>query len=311
MKYVNSKGYDMSVFSLGTVQLGIDYGFGEFSSKPTKERSDAILNKAYELGVNTLDTANNYGESEKVIGTWMKETGKRPIIVTKIGPFDHSSPEALRADILAQGRKCLEDLQVDQIDIIMDHNFEDYEQNPEIVKECFQQLKDEGVMKLSGISAYSKHDYGLIAESGFDVVQIPQNIFDWTQIDNGGIQKIADAGMSIYARSVFLQGLVFMNPDELPEQMNFCAPWLKKFRALADEFQMEPAILALSFVLSLPAITTVVLGCQTPEQIESNCAMMDKVEKLNSEQMEKIHEAFKGIPIEVINPAMWPNSKNQ
>ena len=306
MKYVNSKGYDMSVFSLGTVQLGIDYGFGEFSSKPTKERSDAILNKAAELGVNTLDTANNYGESERVIGTWMKETGNRPIIVTKIGPFDHSSPEALRADIMAQARKCLEDLQVDQIDIIMDHNFEDYEQNPEIVRECFAQLKAEGVMKLSGISAYSKHDYSLIAESGFDVVQIPQNIFDWSQIDNGGIQKIADAGMSIYARSVFLQGLVFMNPDELPEQMDFCVPWLRKFRALADEFNMEPAILALSFVLSLPAITTVVLGCQTPEQIESNCAMMDKVQKLTDEQMDKIHDAFKGIPIEVINPVYWP-----
>lgn len=306
MKYVNSKGYDMSVFSLGTVQLGIDYGFGEFSSKPTKERAYSILDKAYEMGVNNLDTANNYGESETVIGNWMKDTGKRPIIITKIGPFDHSSPEALRADILAQGRKCLKDLQVDQIDIIMDHNFEDYEQNPEIVRECFQQLKDEGVMKLSGISAYSKHDYSAIAESGFDVVQIPQNIFDWSQIDNGGIQKIADAGMSIYARSVFLQGLVFMNPDELPPQMDFCVPWLKKFRALADEFGMTPPVLALSFILSLPAITTVVLGCQTPEQIESNCEMIDKVKKLTDEQMEKIHEAFKGIPIEVINPSIWP-----
>ncbi len=306
MKYINAQGYDMSVFSLGTVQLGIDYGFGEFRTKPTKERSDAILNKAAELGVNTLDTANNYGESEKVIGTWMKESGKRPIIVTKIGPFDHSSPEALRTDILSQGRKCLETLQVDQIDIIMDHNFEDFEKNPEIVRECFQQLKDEGVMKLSGISAYSVNDYGAIANSGFDVVQIPQNIFDWSQIDNGGLQKIADAGMSIFARSVFLQGLVFMNPDELAPQMQFCAPWLKKFRALADEFGLEPPVLALSFVLSLPAITTVVLGCQTPEQIESNCEMMDKIVKLTDEQMEKIRETFKDIPVEVINPVLWP-----
>lgn len=305
MKYVNTHGYDMSVFSLGTVQLGIDYGFGEFRTKPTKERSDAILNKAYELGVNTLDTANNYGESDKIIGNWMKESGKKPIIVTKIGPFDHSSPEALRADILSQGRKCLEAMQVDQIDIIMDHNFEDFEKNPEIVKECFDQLKAEGVMKLSGISAYSVNDYEAIANSGFDVVQIPQNIFDWTQIDNGGIQKMADAGMAIFARSVFLQGLVFMKPDELDEDMKFCAPWIQKFRDLADEFGLEPPVLALSFVLSLPAITTVVLGCQTPEQIESNCEMMDKVIKLTDAQMEKIHEAFKDIPVKVINPTLW------
>lgn len=305
MKYVNTHGYDMSIFSLGTVQLGIDYGFGEFRTKPTKERSDAILNKAAELGVNTLDTANDYGDSERVIGTWMKESGKKPIIVTKIGPFDHSTPEALRADILAQGRQCLIDLQVDQIDIILVHDFNDYNKNPEIVKECFEQLRAEGTTRLIGISAYSTDDYTKIAKSGFDVVQIPQNIFDWTQIENGGIQKIADAGMAIFARSVFLQGLVFMNPEQLDENMKFCAPWIQKFRDLANEFGLEPPILALSFVLSLPAITTVVLGCQTPEQIESNCEMMNKVIKLTDSQMEKIHETFKNIDVKVINPTLW------
>ncbi len=146
-------------------------------------------------------------------------------------------------------------------------NFEDYEKNPEIVKECFEKLKAEGVIRLSGISAYSHNDYEVIANSGFDVIQIPQNIFDWTQIDNGGIQKMADAGMAIFARSVFLQGIVFMKPDELDDDMKFCAPYIQKFRDLADEFGLEPPILSLSFVLSLPAITTVVLGFRHPSRL--------------------------------------------
>ena len=122
MKYVNRKGVDLSVFSLGTVQLGIDYGFGEFRNKPKKEYAFQLLERAVANGVNNIDTANNYGESEKVIGEWLQTTkSEKPMVVTKIGPFDHSSPEALWADMKAQTEKCLETLGTDHIDILMAH----------------------------------------------------------------------------------------------------------------------------------------------------------------------------------------------
>lgn len=307
MKYIQKKDLNLSVFSLGTVQLGMDYGLGENTAKPNKEYAFELLDSVISGGVNTLDTANNYGDSEKVIGEWLqtKEQSERPMIVTKIGPFDHSSEEALRADILNQTKKCLETLGVSQIDILMAHNFEDYEQNPKIVKEMFEELKKDGLIRYSALSAYSHHDYQMIAKSGFDAVQIPLNVFDWSQIENGGVQAIADAGMMIFVRSVFLQGLVFLKPENVEQRMEFCKPYLETYLQLCNEFEMSPGALAVSYVLSVPGVTTVVLGCQTVEQVQANCKLVEETKVLTKEQMEKLRDAFLDIDYRVIDPHHW------
>lgn len=310
MRYVNQKGLDISVFSLGTVQLGMDYGLGEHTSKPTKEYAFSILDEAINKGVNMLDTANNYGDSERVIGEWLKtlDNDKRPMIVTKIGPFDHSSPEALKKDIYAQTEKCLQTLDVDQIDILMVHNYDDYDKNPVVVKEVFDDIKRSGKTRFTGISVYSRHDYFDVARSGFDSVQIPLNIFDWTQIENGGIKALADAGMMIFTRSVFLQGLVFLAPKDIDPRMDFCVPYVEKFLEFCEEFGLSPSVLAMSFALSVSGVASLVLGCQTPEQLDDNCEMIDSVRILTNDEMQKIHEAFADIDPRVIDPRRWFNS---
>lgn len=87
MQYVKKDGMCISKFSLGTVQLGMNYGLGEFATKPSKSEAFRILNRAVELGVNTFDTANDYGDSEQLIGQWLqtKPSDERPMVVTKIG----------------------------------------------------------------------------------------------------------------------------------------------------------------------------------------------------------------------------------
>lgn len=309
MKYVKGLGTNISVFSLGTVQLGMDYGITENPAKPSEEYAFSILDKALEKGVNILDTANNYGDSEKVISKWLKtvDKEKRPMIVTKIGPFDHSSPEKLKNDIMEQAYKCLEVLGTEKIDVLMVHNFEDYEKNPEVVKTAFEELKEKGIITLSGISAYSRHDYKKISESGFDSVQIPLNIFDWAQIEKGGIKALEDAGMTVFIRSVFLQGLVFFLPKKIDPRMDFCIPVVQKFRQLCEEFNMTPGVLAMSFVLSVCDSASVVLGCQSVEQIEENSGMIENVRQLSHMEMEKIREAFLNIDPRVINPQLWFN----
>ncbi len=309
MKYVNKKDLSMSVFSLGTVQLGTNYGMVGKTEKPTEEYAHAILNAAMESGVNMLDTANNYGDSERVIGSWLKTyTGEKPLIVTKIGRFDHSSKEALRADIRAQTEACLKSLGVDTIDILMAHYYWDYIQDPEVVKEEFARLKKEGLARLTAISLYSEDDYHVIAGAGFDAVQIPLNIFDQERILDGGIKAMADAGMAIFTRSVFLQGLVFMDPENLMPHMSFLKDTLVKFRSLAKEFDMAPEVLAVSYVLSVEGVSSVALGCQTPEQIKANADMVDKARHLTDAEMKKITETFKDIDRSIIDPRNWPKA---
>ncbi len=310
MIYTNQKALDISVFSLGTVQLGMDYGLGKYTAKPAKEYAFSILDEAIKKGVNMLDTANNYGESEQIIGEWLKtvDNSEKPMIVTKIGPFDHSSPEALKKDICAQTEKCLQTLDIEQIDILMVHDYADYEKNPDIVKKTFDELKKAGKTRFTGISVYSRHNYFTVAESGFDSVQIPLNIFDWTQIDNGGIKALSDAGMMIFTRSVFLQGLVFLKLEEIDPRMDFCVPYVKKFHAFCDEFKLSPSVLAMSFALSVTGVASLVLGCQTTEQLNNNCEMIDTVRMLTNDELKKIHTAFANIDPRVIDPRQWFNS---
>lgn len=309
MKYVLKKDLNMSVFSLGTVQLGTSYGMVGKTEKPSEEYAYEILNAAMEHGVNMIDTANNYGDSERVIGSWLKTYGgQKPIVVTKIGPFDHSSEETLRADIRKQAEKCLETLGLETVDIMMAHNYSDYEKSPEIVKEEFARIKEKGIARLTAISVYSDNNYHDIARAGFDAVQIPLNIFDQSRIYDGSIKAMADAGMAIFTRSVFLQGLVFMDPEKLMPHMSFLKDTLVKFRTLAKELDMAPEVLAVSFVLSVEGVSSVVLGCQTPEQIKANADMVDKARMLTKEEMAKISDVFKDIDRKVIDPRFWPNA---
>ena len=308
MKINTVKGQDITILSLGTVQLGLNYGIHNDSGKPSLETSFRILNAAMEAGINTLDTAAGYGNSEEVIGAWLKTVAEdqRPFIVTKAAKLDHSSLEALRADLQSRVASSKARLGLPQLPMLMLHNCDDYLCDKENVKLVFDELKASGEILYAGISAYSNHDYGELASSGFDAVQIPVNIFDWGQIENGGLQKLKDSGMMIFVRSVYLQGLVFQDPDSIPERMAFCRDTLVKFRNLCKKYQLSPAVLALSYALSLPGVTSLVLGSEKAEQVQQNLALMEQAVDLSEAQMAEIRELFLDTSEQVLNPGLWP-----
>ena len=310
MKTVNIKGLDISVLSLGTVQLGLSYGINNADGKPSQETANAILNAALAGGINTLDTAGAYGDSEVVIGNWLKTipTEKRPFIVTKAAHLDHSSLENLRKDLFGRVKKSKENLGVEQLDMLMLHHFDDYLCDKENVRTVMQELKASGEVRFIGASAYSHHDYAEIAATGFDATQIPINLFDWKQIENGGLKRLEESGMMVFVRSVYLQGLVFQKPETLAPHMEFARPTLEKFWGLCKKYDLAPATLALSYALSLPGVTSLVLGSEKAEQVQQNVALMEQAVDLSAEQMAEIRDLFLDTPEQVLNPGLWPKA---
>lgn len=310
MKVTSCKGVEVSALSLGTVQLGINYGINNDGGKPDRAAAMKILDCALEAGVNALDTAAAYGDSEEVIGQWLKTVPaqKQPLITTKLKHLDHSSLENLRADVRRQVENCKERLGLKTIPVLMLHSFEEYDEDRENVTIVFNELKASGDIRFSGISAYAHHDYGVIAGSGFDAVQIPLNIFDWRQDENGGLEKLRQSGMMIFVRSVYLQGLVFKDPAKLPPEMEFCRETLEKFRMLCDKYSMTPAQLAISFALSVPGVLSLVLGCEKVEQVQQNAQLLDSCVTLTEEQMQEIKALFKDTEDHVLNPGTWANA---
>lgn len=307
MKINCCKGINISALSLGTVQLGLNYGVNNADGKPSQEEANKILDCALANGINTLDTAGAYGDSEAVIGNWRKtvEPTKRPFIVTKAAGLDHSSLDALRNNLYRCVEESKKQLGVDRLDVLMLHHFDDYICDKDNVIRVMQELKESGEVRFIGASAYSHHDYAELASAGFDATQIPLNIFDWDQIENGGLKKLRESGMMIFVRSVYLQGLVFQDPDHLAPHMEFAKETLVKFRKLCYKYNITPASLALSYALSLPGVTSLVLGSEKAVQVEQNVQLFEKAVNLSAEQMAEIRENFLDTPVRVKNPHLW------
>lgn len=301
------KGVNVSALSLGTVQLGLNYGINNAGGKPSLETSFGILNAAMDGGINTLDTAAAYGDSEDVIGSWLATKDKKdhPFVVTKMIGLDHSSLDALRASVREKVESSKKRLGLDQLPLLMLHRVDDYLCDKENMITVFNELKASGDILLSGISVYSNNDYGEIAESGIDAVQIPLNIFDWCQIENGGLKKLHDAGMIVFVRSVYLQGLVFKDPDTLEPHMSFCRDTLIKYRELCNKYGLSPAELAISYASSLKEVTSLVLGCDNVEQVKANVELFGKSVKLSDAQLAEIREAFLNTDRRVLDPNFW------
>ena len=307
MKYTDSLGMKISQFSLGTVQLGLSYGVANDSGKPSREQAHELLRCAVEGGVNSIDTAAAYGDSEEVIGSFLEDCPEteRLLITTKIADFDHSSEQALERSIREKTAEGKRRLGLPQIPILMLHHSKDFTENPEGVLRVLEALRAEGEVRRIGISLYEEDDFAQVAASSFDAVQIPQNIFDWRLITSGKLSALTEAKKIIFVRSVFLQGLVFKTPDTLSETMAFCAPALQKFRTFCERYQMSPAALAASFVLSLPGVTSLVLGCETVEQVRQNLTLIEQTSTLSETQMGELRAAFEHTDPRVLDPRQW------
>ena len=146
MKYTRSGGLDISLFSLGTVQLGMDYGINNPQGMPGREASFKILDTALQLGVNSLDTAVGYGDSERLIGEWLESVppAARPLITTKVDRLDTSSGATLRASLRDSAEVSRKRLGLERIPLLMVHNFEQYAQAPDEVRRAFEELRAEG-----------------------------------------------------------------------------------------------------------------------------------------------------------------------
>lgn len=310
MKTNRVNDLDISVLSLGTVQLGLNYGINNADGKPSQETANAILDCAMANGINCLDTAAAYGDSEVVLGNWLKTVNpvNRPFIVTKAAQIQPMPLDQLRSDMKARVAASKKRLGVEQLDMLMLHHFDDYLANRENLLKVMQELKEEGEVRYIGASAYSHHDYGVLADAGFDATQIPINIFDWGQIESGGLKRLEESGMMVFVRSVYLQGLVFQNPDALAPGMEFARETLVKFRNLCKKYAMTPAALALAYALSLPGVTSLVLGSEKVEQVQQNVQLVEQATPLSAEQMAEIRENFIDIPARVLNPSLWHQS---
>lgn len=292
-----------SPMTLGTVQLGLNYGIANDAGKPSRELSFSILRTALEGGVNTLDTARAYGDSENVIGAFLKQwEGPFPHIVTKIPKLQGQTPKELEQFVTASVEQSLQRLGVSRVDAVMLHGAQDPAIHGKACADAMAELIRHGYTQQVGVSVYTARDIqGMLPYDVFSVTQVPMSIFDQRLIAEGWIQKLQQRDYRVFVRSVFLQGQFFLDPDAItdPILLKHAEPKLRLLQRIAAQADMTVAQLAIAFIRDCPGVTSLVLGADTPQQVEHNIAYFD-TPPLSQDIMQQLRAEFREVDIPAI-----------
>jgi aryl-alcohol dehydrogenase-like predicted oxidoreductase len=256
------------------------------------EQGRAAALCALDLGVNFVDTAPGYANSEEVLGRALDGVDKPFILSTKMGgrpqPFEPQNAECLRQSV----EESLLLLKRDQIDILMIHEPDrpgqyDWWTDPDSydgpVMEILDALKREGIIKFTGLGGTTAYEIVPIIETGrFDVLLTAFNYSPlWREAELAVLPAAKAQGMGIVIGSPLQQGALARRYDDEVENG---ARWLSpprraQYRALyglLDEIDMELPELGLRFVLSNPDVSCALMGARSKAEVEENVAAVDK-----------------------------------
>ena len=288
---------------LGTAQFGLDYGISNTSGQTQYNEICRILSMAYNGGIDWIDTAHTYGKSESILG----RTAHWFNVVTKTSDFDFDGPrtlsEGLRESLRRLNRKCVYGLLLHrEIDLLGAYGDEIFEQ--------LALLKRISWIKKIGVSVYSpEHTMEIIDRYPIDIIQFPCSILDQRFVQDGIVQKMADKGIEAHARSIFLQGLVFMDPDTIDEYFAPIKPGLQKLHDTADRMNVSVLKIALEYMRSLDNIDRIIVGVNDAEQLNDIFQAYEYgIEVLTPREPFECDVDFKEFAIadeQFVNPAKW------
>lgn len=228
------------------MQFGQAYGVSNTAGQVPRDAAAAILARATQAGIRTLDTAANYGEAEDVLATL--DTAPFRIITKTISVQNGVDAVVARARQSAARHNA---------DTLLVHTCADLQDSA--LWPALQQLKAEGVFKHIGISAYTADDPARLAQRFKpDVVQLPFSLLDQRLLRDGTLARLHDQGVEIHARSLFLQGLLFM--DHLPPKLAHADQRLSAIKRAIAAQGSTPLEAALTFVLRRPEIAIALVG---------------------------------------------------
>ena len=252
-----------SRLALGTAQFGMSYGVTNRTGQVTTDEAARILDDARHAGIDTLDTAMAYGESEQRLGD-IGVAGWR--VFTKLGDAPRDHPVGwVRAAVTAS----LDRLGIDRLAGLLLHRSQVLTgtQGRDVWKELTV-LQDEGVIDRIGVSIYDPDELAaLAAEYPLDVVQAPFNILDRRLATSGWLDRLHADGTEVHTRSAYLQGLLLLRPDALPTAFAAWRPLWQRWHDWLSGSGHSALDACISFALAHPQIDRVVIGVENTKQL--------------------------------------------
>ncbi len=252
---------------MGTVQLGLDYGINNQLGKPDLNNSFEILQTAYNSGISFLDTAEAYGDAVDIIGKFHAEKKVEFNIISKFGSIKSET------DLNKNISETLTKLNQNSLYAYLFHSPSDIKKLQTLPKLVSQlnDLKSGGKIKKIGISIYTNDDFEqAIKNPLIELIQFPFNVFDNNNKRLEILKKAKDNGKEVHCRSVFLQGLFYKKPNEIPNKLTPLIPYLEVLNSISKKLNLTITELALNYALSNPYIDKVLIGVDSVNQLNQN-----------------------------------------
>lgn len=295
-------------------------GGNVFGWTADEETSFQILDAYSDAGFNLIDTANVYsvwapgnkgGESETIIGNWLKKSGKRDklIISTKVGAELSPDNKGLKKEyILKQAEESLRRLQTDYIDLYFTH-YDDMTLPVEEPLEAYAQLVKEGKVRYIGASNTSAFRIEEAIEKSckegypeYICIQPEYNMYQRLQYEveyEPIIERYGLGAITYYSlASGFLTGKYRFDEDIIGQRSETVRSYMNDrgkniidaLTEVAAELNATPAQVALAWLIARPSVTAPIASVSKPDQLD----ILKAVDiKLNKEMIEKLNKTSK------------------
>ena len=287
-----------SKVALGSAQWGLIYGISNNHGITNNNELKKILEIASNSGISFIDTAFSYGEAESNLGNFDLNNFK---VVTKIKKIDKkfiSKSEIIELD--NNFRISLQNLNLKKVYGLLFHSSEDLiKDGGHLLAKKMIELKKVGLVDKIGISIYQKSNLDYILEVFKpDIIQMPINIFDQKLYLDGTLKKLKENNIEIHARSIFLQGLLLMDINNIPPYFDKWKNHFQEFQDICFNNNISKLEATLNFILGVSYVDKFILGFNNSDQL---------LECLNAKNIQKKID-FSNLFIEdlnLINPSLW------
>ena len=279
---------------LGTVNFGMDYGYLGSMFRLEKANAFRIIEHSIVENIQYFDTAQDYGESEEILGEYVRSNQESQLnVITKF--------LAARCDGNPIPRS-LNKLNLRRIYAALFHDFNDYLMYPNTLRKL-QENQSRGEVKKIGFSLYTPRDLEQLLSSNipFEIIQVPYSIFD--QRFDPYFSELKARDVEIHVRSIFLNGLFFQEPKLLGDHFKSVKRALEKLRCISQELGVPTSWVCLHFAHQNEHIDRLVIGVRTVRELLMNVAAISLPPKVVAH-----NETLKGLACNdqaILHPHEW------
>lgn len=282
----------MNKLALGSAQFGLNYGVANYDGKVKLGEVKSILKCAKKNRINTLDTASVYGNSEKALGMAGVDDF---LVITKTSQFTKNTNEVIK-----NFHQSLVNLKKPNVDGLLIHNINEvsHMQFSDLFNKVLD-LKRQGLVNKIGFSTYTPEQVDFLLENfDFDLIQVPFNILDNRLMQGGQINILNHKGIEVHARSVFLQGLLLLSKQNMPNNFKpWDALWKIWYEWLNDN-KITALEATIKYAISKPEISKVLVGVDSTKQLK-------EILNVSSGDLPEMPSELFTDDVDLLNPSNW------